>query len=560
MQNAITAEALVLSLAGREFRVRWIYLVLAAGSLLRLLAYEGIRSGDDINYLTHAREMAVGTYQLTAHTFWNRWGLLLPEALVFYLFGPRAFVLTLYPLVLGVALIYLTYLLCRLVAGKDAVGLLAALLVATLPLAVNESSIIVTDLPCAAFITLGLLLVYYCFEMAGRRRALLMFISGLCLGWAYLTKEQAVIIFPVYFIFTLRDLIRDYKLIWSWCVFGLGALIFPVGEAIYCYAAAGDPFFRYAGVESALSTPFYVREVIDQGMLGKRLWVDLVDRLVTRTGEFGLIFPLAAAGTAWAVTVGTGRLRMTAVWLWLFLLTFNFMSASVSEYLPLLVVPRYLLPGVAPAAVLAGGLIYEVAVGLRTGAVSTGAWRGSIVLLAASIFSMIYNSVLVQFIFFALALTILVCLFRQRRGLPVGKGWRHAPAALLVLQTGLVFYVLLTPHPVRPYGKLDVQALAIADDSPELVVYSDPESIRMLKFLDGFKAPERFVDFLETNGDAPREGYLWRQDHRIKVFAKNNIPPPAWVSSPSPEWKILFERSHKKEKYVLYRLAPAGPD
>jgi 4-amino-4-deoxy-L-arabinose transferase-like glycosyltransferase len=539
---------------------RGIYLILLLALVLSLVEYKGVRGGDDLCYVTHAREMALGTYQVTAHPFWNRVGLLFPEAALYHWFGPRAFPLTFYPLLMGLGLVYLTYLLGRLATGKEPPALLAAALVATLPCAVEQSTSILSDLPSAFFITLSLLLTLYSSEWTGRRRRWGLFFAGLSLGWAYLCKEQAVIILPVFLVLFFREVKRDRRRVWTWSALALGGMIFPVLEALFYYSAVGDPFFRYTGVDTSHNvTPWYVREVIANGELGKRLTLDLLNRMVTRYREFGVFFPLAGAGTVWAIFAPEVRARLLAVWLWLFLLSFNFISTSVTEYLPLLVVSRYLLPAVPPAAVLVAGLFIGMGDDLRQGSVSGPVWKGAWALLLVAVFAAIYQSILFQFLFVAFSALIVWPLLRLRSGKDPGPGWRRAPAVLLSFQLLMIVFVFLTPHPVRPFSRLDARVLRETREDPDLPIYTDPHSVAMLTFLDGYRRPERFVDFYTLKNQAPTRGYLWRQDHFIGLINRDNITSPSFVSSPAPGWRVIFKKSYQDEKYILYRLDPPAP-
>ncbi len=557
MPIVATDHSLRLRISGRDYGIAWIWLVLLAAAALRLLSYQGLRGADDINYLWHAREIALGTYQLHAHPFMNRYGLLLPEALLYLVFGARMWALTLYPFGLGLVLVYLTCRLGLRLTGKEPVGLLAALLVAALPIAVDESTNIVTDLPSAVFITLSLLLVFSAADLAGRRRKLYLFLSGLSLGWAYLCKEQTVVVFPVFAVFFMGEAVKDWRKAWSWWALALGAVIIPSIESLYYYHAAGNALLRYTGVDTSCNVaPWYAREVIAQGLLARRLYLDLIQGLLTRVREFGNFFPLAAAGTAWAFTTEDKRPRLVAVWLWLYLLCFNFISTSVTEYLPLLVVPRYLLPAVAPAAVLAGGLLYEMMVAVRTMTVSRAAWAGSVALLAAAMITVGFQQILHQFIFLALSALAFTAVALGRRGAArgaPGRGWKAAPVALLVWQLIMIVYVLLTPHPVRPFTRMDAKVLKIVNQEPGLPVYADQNSVMIFQFLDRFSRPDRFLDYSGLK-EAPAHGFLWKQDHRIALLKKNGVSVPDFVLHPDAGWKIIMKRSFKDEDYILYKI------
>jgi 4-amino-4-deoxy-L-arabinose transferase-like glycosyltransferase len=561
ISNLFTAEGVRLPGGEKWPVVRYLYLALGIGILLRIADYQVLGGGDDLGYLEISRALASGTYKFSGFTFNNRWGLVLPEAGLFWLFGFRYPLLVLYPLGLGLLQIYLAYRFVRLAGGKEAAGALAALVVATLPLSVRHSTLILSDLPSGVFGALSFYLVLRGRELAGRRRSLYFLLAGLSLGWSYECKEMAVITFPALAVFFLWDVAPAPRRVWPWVALGLGALLSPGLEGLYSYLASGDPLLRFHGVDE--SVHYYNScctslPMMQEGRYFERFAVMMPDHIFTRFWEYSALFHLAVAGSVWAVSSRNTMLRLVTVWLWLSLLTLNFISSSLTDYIPVLIISRYFPPFVTPAAVLAAGFLHDLYRSLRDGEFSRPVFHGCLALLALTIGLSIYNPITFQFVLLILAIIVVVCQYHLRRGRTLPPNWRWAAWILAAWQVGLVLHVLVKPaNPYRPFAKLDIQMLAVANQRRDLPVYTDTWSINYERFLDEYRDPKRFVDIYPLSLDQIQQGYVWRQDHYISEMRKNNnLVPPAFLLAPPPEWKIVFERSFKDEKYILYEVNP----
>jgi 4-amino-4-deoxy-L-arabinose transferase-like glycosyltransferase len=539
-----------------EYRISWVKLVLLLALGLRIGGFVGLVGSDDMGYIIHARELALGTFQLSADHFSNRWGMLLPESLLFCLFGPRIGFLALYPLALGLIEVYLAFRLGRLAFGPQA-GALAALLTATLPIHVAHSTAIYSDLPAAVFLTLSFFLMLVSAEQDQGRQIRALFLSGLALGWSYLCRETAVLLFPAYLLFFLGDLRGRRRAAWSGAAFGLGAALLPGLEMGAYYFLTGDPWLHYTGAQSALNfSPLWTtRATIDQGLLWRRLSLDLADCLLTRFREFGALFVLAAGATTWALTGKNRPARRIAAWLWLFLLSFNFSSTSLAEYLPMLVTPRYLAPAFAPAAVLAGGFLHALWQSGKNRELCRPVRLGVWALVLAAGLAFLDRPGRFSAVTCLGALLILGAQIRIHRPGRVWPGWVWAAFPLAALQAGWVLFTLLTPPPIKSFPRLDAQVLEITKQHPGWPIYADPRSISIMQFLDQYRSSDRFHDFYGLTPDRLQPGYLWRQDHEIEILRlAHKKTPPAFVQTAPDSWPRLLEKSYSNEHYVLYQI------
>ncbi len=555
-------KGLELDRSGRTCLILWIWLVVLGGAALRLWGFVGFIGMDDLGYLKQAYNLAHSQYVLEAFPFSNRWGVLLPEALAFYVSGFR--LLYVYPFALGLLHIYLAYLLGRLATGKEMAGVLSALVMATLPLHVRQSTMVLSDLPSAVFGALCFYMVLRAESMEGNRRHLVLFLAGLSLGWAYECKEMIVYTFPVLFVFFVREIRSDPRRIWSWAVFALGALIFPVAEITYYYLAAGDVMLRYQGVnynQHAFPDCTSIADILGSGLY-YRLFLELPDKMFTRFNQFTALFHLAVAGTAWAIASGKTRPRLLAIWLWLSLLIYNFISPSLQDYIPVLIVPRYILPIIAPAAALAGAVLYDLYQSLARAEFRRPAYQGAKALFITCLAVAIYNPVTFQFVMLCMASIILVALYGLSRGQTVNKNWRAAPATLVLWQAGFIVFLLLTPErPYQPLTRLYYQALDMVNREGPLPIYSDFWSVRIFQFMDEYKDPDRFVDFYQVTQGQISRGFVWREDEHLGRIKKyHDLDAPDFITYPPAAWRVVFERSYKDYKYILYRVGDDAPE
>jgi len=548
-----------LKIGGKIYPIRGIYLIFLLAVVLRFFGYQGLSGGDELGYLDPIRDLATGHYILTPGPYFNRWGLLLPESFLYYLFGPRFGALITYPFLLSLLHLYLTYRLGRETTGKESTGLLAALILATLPEHVDHSTSLLTDLPLGVFITLSFWLFFRANNPDQPRPPIYFFLSGFSWGLAYLCKETAVLVIPVYLVFLGWNFWKRSRRITPGLAWGLGCLVLPLAEGFYYYFVYDDPLLRYTGVELqhnlGLTLPYWTA---NPDLLWKRLFLDLFESLMTRFEDTVLLFPLAGAATAWVFFTRDRNFVRMAVWLWIYLLTLNFSSTSLTYYHPLFIHVRYFFPVFTPAAILCTGFLAALRRGFRDRIISPPVWKGAGTLLSVALLGALFRDVLFQFLFLALVMILFWTLHRLRRGQQGPRRLAWLPPAMLVVQSGMVIVVLLKPHPVRPFPRLDAQVLALIQKNGPFLLYSDPLSIKTFEFLDQYQHPERFVDYYPLSLDQLGPGYLWRQDHRLKLIAKHHVPPPPYILSPPPAWQPLFTKSDKKEQYILYWIPSSG--
>jgi len=279
------------------------------------------------------------------------------------LFPPTAWTVVVYPLLLGLSEILLAYLLGSLLWNRWT-GILAALAVATLPLAVLNARVLQPDLPAAVLI--GWAVYGALRSMAARRKqqALVFGLAaGLLLGVSWLTKETVVLVLPALAGLLAVHWRENRRRVLLVAGTGLGGLLAVVAaESAAYHQTRGDALFRFNELArnfEQCKENFFYRESPAHG------WTDATYGrvLATRLGWSGprtLLFgrhsmALGFLACCAAVLLWRSRTRRLAVplaWFILLLLAFNFGSTSVSHYRPLVPSPHYFYPIVLPGALL----------------------------------------------------------------------------------------------------------------------------------------------------------------------------------------------------------------
>jgi len=197
----------------------------------------GFIESDDLEY---ARSAALWLDDFP-HLGPSHWGLrhliVLPIAASFALLGRGEVALLLPTVLYAAAIVAMTGLCVRRVAGSTA-GLVAALLVATLPVVVTGASLVYSD-TIETFFVLASLWAYWFATRSGR--AGLFLASGALAGCAFITRETTAALLAFYLVLFLLAPRR----IMDFVRMGAGFLVVVGLDTAFLWAASGDPFWRF---------------------------------------------------------------------------------------------------------------------------------------------------------------------------------------------------------------------------------------------------------------------------------------------------------------------------
>ena len=329
-------------------RSDWILigLILLVGLLYRLFGLTGDIIYDPAVLAQYAHNLLDGTFQLnTDCVYAHRLSVIVPVALAYAVMGVGTLSTHIWPLFLSILQIAAVLWLGYRWLGRE-VALLAACLLVLLPLDVLFAGILTGDGIIAAFMTFSATSWILAYEGREKPSRTLLFLSGLFLVLAMLTRFYALLIVFFFAGYAIWRRASIKNLVW----WGLGfvAAILPV---LCVYAiVTGDALFWMKAILG-----YYRAPVILQGV---RLlyYPRLILSVRSETGLFAFLFCAAAL----VALVRPTRQRLVLLsWIAPILIYLQFGSMSLRSYEPIFKNPRYLCPLSAPASLLAALVILQ---------------------------------------------------------------------------------------------------------------------------------------------------------------------------------------------------------
>lgn len=218
-----------LGLAGAAL-VAVLFAALVAGSFV------GFIESDDLEYANAGAQWLEGPHLGQSH--WAlRHLIVLPIAAAFAVLGRGEAGLLLPTVLYSAAIVAMTGLCVARVAGALA-GVLAALLVVSLPVVLTGASVVYSD-TAETFFVLASLWAYWFATRSGRGG--LFVASGVLAGCAFITRETTVALLALYLVLFLLAPRR----ILDFVRMGLGFLAVVGLDAALLWLASGDPLWRF---------------------------------------------------------------------------------------------------------------------------------------------------------------------------------------------------------------------------------------------------------------------------------------------------------------------------
>lgn len=311
---------------------RYFAFIVAAAFLIRLVCFTGLIGSDDLEYSHYAQLIAQFNYKPELSQFALRYGVIIPVGIVYKLLGIAEWTTVLVPLLASTASVAMLMLVGRKLFGSPA-ALFAGCLLATFPSELRYATILVPEPVAGAVVLAGVLAYVY---WGAGRPVWAGFVSGVCIGAAYLTKEPTLFVAPALMIDALAR--REWRLLSG---IAAGLLLIVGLEHTYYLAVTGDLMFRpHAMVEHNLSS--YMFKVNQH--LGWRLFRVYPKMMLLPTTSFGLHSLFAIAFTVPGFFLLTReKWRLPFLWAMLPWIYLNFGTSSLTRYWVLPAGDRYLL-------------------------------------------------------------------------------------------------------------------------------------------------------------------------------------------------------------------------
>jgi 4-amino-4-deoxy-L-arabinose transferase len=245
---------------------------------------------------------------------------------------------------------FLWWFMRRCIAQADETGmqqsdLIAAIVFLATPLAISFSRTVIFDSALALFITMATALFYLACDEESRKWSGL---AWLCIGLGVITKGPVALALPLLVAIPYAIWRKRFRAIWSWS--GLGLFILAVAPWVWAISVAIPDFLHYVLVTETAQR--------------------LATKALKRTGPPWYFIPYLIGGALpWSIVLlGSPKAidrrdRFTIFLLLWIAIPFLFFSISQSKR------PQYILPLMAPVALLVARIWRDARTGSRVAAV-----------------------------------------------------------------------------------------------------------------------------------------------------------------------------------------------
>lgn len=323
-------------------------LIVLLALALRVGWYTGPIGSDDNSYCIGAYETYDGAYH-PADNYWKtRYGMLLPMAAFYTVFGPGEFSGALWPMLCSLGAVIVCFLLGKSFIDEQT-GLLAALLLAFYPLDIHYSGLILPDVPLS-FLMAASVLVFLHANRSEKHASLLFFVSGLLLAVAYSCRSMAVILLPFFLVYIV---FFERKFRWSYTLFAAGFLVVILSECAYFLSEGLSPLHNFnLNIEKTISGHTSGRYPMNQAYYAVAVFRNLT--------VFGAYFFLFLPAMVFSLVKRQRGPLIFLVWAGIILIVLQFGFVSVFPPLPILKVRKFLNFATVPLIMLAAWTLMQL--------------------------------------------------------------------------------------------------------------------------------------------------------------------------------------------------------
>jgi hypothetical protein len=518
------------------------FLLLATAAFLFIVHFLFFHSGyfgfDEMEYARMAASLVQGNWDPGLNLYAYRWGVVLPLAGLYQLFGIGDVANMLLTLLTLLAILLLMLDLVRHFSLLEKMLLTAV--VVCMPLHLMYLTKPMPDI----LVALGVLLCFYGYMKtniaapgAKPATAVILFASGAIL--AFLAKETFLIFYPLFLVIFLRDLFRRQHLpFWKYVASSLFAfLVLYFG---YFYLTEGRPFVRV----EALFHERYIDKCTYQlqafTVVLKRIGYELLLAFI----RSGALLPIGFV-VLLRKRYHLGKVAQWSIFTYLALLFLaNFMTISYTDYVPLCDDPRHFMFVLPFAAIV-------LALGLRHIKALTHLDRAVVVLAVGAqlAVSLYFSYEHTYWLYVPLILAI-----------ALGKVVPKYASALLMMMGLLSIYCQQATYnlEVNHSAQKELIEYVLQKDTASLVV-TDVVNARIGNFYAGYDSAHQFVKYGKWHTaahDTARPSYLISNGMTAYFSNINWEEVPEEFKNPDAH----FERVYSNELGGVYVMPPAkGP-
>lgn len=277
----------------------WLLMVLAIALAVRVEFFVGCLGTDDLVAWNRAAQFSQSHWCALDQNFnivaTLRYGLSLPVAGIFTLFGISETTANVFPLLMSLLAVAAVWDLTRRLTGSLAMACIAALWLAMIGLDISYSSVLLPDGPLSSLGVLcvwGTVLAIRCGDGKPLASSLLFFISGFLAGYAISVKLPGIGLIVTLFVWSASSLtLKQWrlKMLWILCGFFLAVAL----EHLFFWAIHGDLFYRWLAIPNELES--YRQQMLSGALVPEEQDLDYYfSHVRTWLSTFAKVAPSAA--------------------------------------------------------------------------------------------------------------------------------------------------------------------------------------------------------------------------------------------------------------------------
>ncbi|MBM4066202.1 MAG: glycosyltransferase family 39 protein [Planctomycetes bacterium] len=537
----------------------FLLLLICFAVVLRVVCFNGFFGSDDVEYNKTAFKLANGDFSLDSHHS-KRLGLILPTALAFKVFGFSEVSAVLFLLICSAANIVIAF-----AAGKiffcENVGLLASLLMLFLPIDAIYATLLTPDLPLVTFVSASGILFIYTETYAQRHRYSLSFLTGLCIGWAYLLKETAILILFLLCIWILALTISNRKFKISWLFIGLGFVLILLSEFGFYYYKTGNLFERILNVSDATQNISRWLELTYNGALYKRLTSAIPYLLLRGNYIFGFYFYLVLGGMIYALLNKSKEPKHFIFWFISLYVILNFSSTNIKSYIPLLASHRHFYPLIFPGIIIISFYLYDAYKGFinkdfdKVKNFCISLIIIDFILICLNLFEHTVTDILFGSL---LSISILYCIYvLTNRKKEIDKTRFAIPVLLGAIFLYSLYVVHVENNSIQKLTRNERETVSVLGTHLRKKIYTDCMTEGTLEYLYAYHYDKLIVDFTGADMQEISGCYVivnLENVMQLNEFYGTEIPD--FVKNPPDTWKIIKKfTTPKGGSYIIMQAS-----
>lgn len=520
----------------------FLLLLICFAVVLRVVCFNGFFGSDDVEYNKTAFKLANGDFSLDSHHS-KRLGLILPTALAFKVFGFSEVSAALFLLICSIANIVIAFTAGKIFFDRN-VGLLASLLMLFLPIDVIYATLLTPDLPLVTLVSSSGILFIYMEAYAQRHRYSLSFLTGLCIGWAYLLKETAILILFLLCIWILALTISNRKFKISWLFIGLGFVLILLSEFGFYYYKTGNLFERILNVNNATQNISRWLELTYNGALYKRLTSAIPYLLLRGNYIFGFYFYLVLGGMIYALLNKSKELKYFIFWFISLYVVLNFSSTNIKSYIPLLASHRHFYPLIFPGIIIISFYLYDAYKAIIAhNIVKVKNFCISLIIIDFILICLnLFEHTVTDILFGSLlSISILYCIYvLTNREKEIDKTRFAIPVLLGAIFIHSLYVVHVENNSIQKLTRNERETVSVLGTHLRKKIYTDCMTEGTLEYLYAYHYDKLIVDFTGANMQEISGCYvIVNLENVIQLNEFYGTKIPDFVKNPPDTWKII---------------------